>query len=211
MRSTWFRQQLTSTDELAGLIGVPSELSVKKQRCELDQHMQDFIAQSPFVLLGTVGRDARCDVSPRGDAPGVARVLDSRNLAIPDWSGNRRVDSLRNIIETGRAGLLFLIPGLGETLRVNGRACVTRDTELLSAMSVQGKQPKLAIGFEIEECFLQCAKALIRSRLWESAAEGHMSSLPCFAEILLEQTKIDGQTVESLSQAIAESYKNRLY
>ena len=205
------RQRLTSTAELIELIGMPSELSLKKQLSELDRHMKEFIAEAPFVLLGTVGRDGTCDVSPRGDAPGVARVLDSRTLVIPEWSGNRRADSLRNIIETGRAGLLFLIPGLGETLRVNGRACVTRDDDLLGSLSVQGKQPKLAIGFEVEECFLQCAKALIRSRLWDSSAEGRKSSLPCFAEILLEQTKIEGQTVESLGQAIAESYAKRLY
>jgi PPOX class probable FMN-dependent enzyme len=191
------------------LIGVPSELAVKKQRSELDQHMTNFIAESPFLLIGTVARDGSCDVSPRGDAPCVAKVLDPRTLVIPERAGNRRADSLRNILETGRIGLLFLIPGLGETLRVNGRACVFRDENLLASLSAQGKQPKLGIGVEVEECFLQCAKALIRSQLWQGDAR--KSSLPSFAQILMDQTRIEGHTVETLHQAIEESYSQRLY
>lgn len=206
-----FRSLLTSAAELTALLGTPSELSVKKQRSQLDQHMMAFIGESPMVLLGTVGRDGRCDVSPRGDEPGVAKVLGPQTLLIADWSGNRRFDSLRNIIETGRVGLLFLIPGLGETLRVNGQACVTLDNDALKLLARQGKPPRLAIGVEVEECFLQCAKALIRSKLWEGIRGGRRSSLPCFAEMLLDQTKIEGQTVQALDQAIAESYKNRLY
>ena len=206
-----FQHLVTTTAELREIVGVPSELSLKKERHELDSHMTRFIAASPFVLLGTVGRDGTCDVSPRGDAIGVARVLDPRTLAIPDWSGNRRTDSLRNIIETGRAGLLFLIPGLGETLRVNGRACITQDEVLLAELAVNGKQPKLAIGFAVEECFLQCAKALIRSQLWHRTAEGPAAAMPCFAEILMDQTKLEGQTVEALQKSIDESYANRLY
>lgn len=124
--------------------------------------------------------------------------------------GNRRADSFHNILETGRIGLLFLIPGLGETLRVNGVACVFRDDEVLASMSVQGKQPALGIGVEVEECYLQCAKAVIRSKLWEPAARRE-PSLPCFAEILIDQTKITGETVESLQQKIEESYVQRLY
>jgi PPOX class probable FMN-dependent enzyme len=127
-----FQRLVTSAAELAELIGVPSELAVKKQLSELDGHMTAFIAESPFLLLGTVGRDGRSDVSPRGDAPGLAKVLDPRTLVIPERRGNRRADSLRNIVETGHAGLLFLIPGMGETLRVNGRACVIRDEAVLA-------------------------------------------------------------------------------
>jgi uncharacterized protein len=207
--SETFRTLVTSADELSELIGIPSELAVKKQRMELDQHMTNFIAESPFVLLGTVAADGRCDVSPRGDAPCVATVLDSRTLVIPERAGNRRADSLRNIIETGRIGLLFLVPGLGETLRVNGRACITRDQNLLAPLAKQGKQPLVGIGIEVDECFLQCAKALIRSNLWQAGARE--SHLPSFAQILMDQTQLPGQTVESLEQAIAESYSQRLY
>ena len=158
---------MASADELEGLIGSPSELAVKKRLDQLDEHMKTFIAESPFLLLGTVDRRGRCDVSPRGDGFGLARVLDPKTLVIPERRGNRRADSLRNILETGRVGLLFLIPGKGETLRVNGRACVIRDEEVLAPLAVEGKLPLVGIAVEVEECFLQCAKAMIRSKLWE--------------------------------------------
>ena len=211
MRIQRFQKLVTSADELAALIGSPTELVIKKQLSELDDHMKSFITESPFLLLGTVCSDGRCDVSPRGDTPSAAKVLDSRTLIIAERRGNRRVDSLRNIIETGRAGLLFMIPGLGETLRINGRACVIRDEEVLASMSVQGKQPVVGIGVEVEECYFQCAKALIRSKLWENPVERPDSTSRHFAEILVDQTKIEGQTVESLKQQIEESYKDHLY
>jgi len=206
-----FQRIVTSADELTELLGSPSESGRKKQLSELDGHMKAFIATSPFLLLGTVGSDGRCDVSPRGDLPNVGKVLDSRTLAIPDWQGNRRVDSLRNIIQTGRIDLLFMTPGLGETLRINGRACVIRDAAVLAPMSKHGKQPPVGIGVEVEECFFQCAKALIRSKLWEWTAEQSDPPSFDFAEILVDQTRIEGLEVEPLREQIEESYKNRLY
>lgn len=206
-----FQRVMTSTDELTELIGVPSELALKKQLTELDGHMQSFIAQSPFLLLGTFGRAGDCDVSPRGDACGLVLVLDAKTLVIADRRGNRRADSLRNILETGRVGLLFLIPGLGETLRVNGRACLIRDEDILASMAIKGVQPQIGIAVEVEECFLQCAKAIIRSRLWDSSGDQPAPTLPCFAEILIDQTKMADETVESLHLQIEESYQNRLY
>src|SRR4051812_22887363 len=125
MESSQFKNLVTSAEELSRVIGLPSELVLKKQLPDLDVHMRSFIADSPFLVLGTVGRDLSCDVSPRGDAPGrLITVIDDRTMLIPERRGNRRADSLRNIIETGRAGLLFLLPGRGETLRVNGQAYV---------------------------------------------------------------------------------------
>ena len=206
-----FKRIVTSPDELAELLGSPSESGVKKQLSELDHHMETFIAASPFMLLGTVGSDGRCDVSPRGDMPDVGKVLDSRTLAIPEWKGNRRVDSLRNIIQTGRVGLLFMTPGLGETLRVNGRAWVIRDDDVLATLSKQGKQPLVGIGIEVDECFFQCAKALTRSRLWEWSADDSDPPAFDFAEILIDQTKIEGLEVEPLREQIEESYRDRLY
>ena len=206
-----FQQRVDSAAELEALIGLPSELVIRKQLVTLDEHMKSFIAESPFVLLGTVGRDGMCDVSPRGDRPYVARVMDSQSLVLAERPGNRRADSMRNIIETGRVGLLFLVPGMGETLRINGRACVFRDEEVLATLAINGKQPVVGIGVEVEECYFQCAKALIRSNLWESHAE-HPDATSChFAEILIDQTGIEGETVESLGKQIEESYQNRLY
>ena len=206
-----FQNVVTSAEELTELLGAPSESSIKKQLPELDVHMKTFIATSPFLLLGTVGSDGRCDVSPRGDLPNVAKALDSKTLAIAEWKGNRRADSLRNIIETGRIGLLFMTPGLGETLRINGRAAVVRDENVLASLSKQDKQPLLGIGVEIEECFFQCAKALIRSKLWEWSAEQSAPPAFDFAKVLVDETKIEGLEVEPLRQQIEESYKQRLY
>ena len=206
-----FQRLVTSVDELTALIGTPSELVLKKQLSELDGHMKAFIAESPFLLLGTVSRDGGCDVSPRGDLHGLAKVLDSKTLVIPDRRGNRRIDSLRNILETGQVGLLFMIPGMGETLRVNGRACLIRDEEVLASLAVEGKPPLVGIAVEVEECFLQCAKAVIRSKLWERRAKKGTSRLPCFAEMLIDQTKIEGETVESLNRQIEDSYANKIY
>jgi len=206
-----FRSVIKSADELTELLGAPSESTIKKELAELDHHMEAFIATSPFLLLGTVDSGGRCDVSPRGDMPAVAHVLDSRTLAIPEWKGNRRADSLKNIIKTGRIGLLFMTPGLGETLRVNGRACVIRDDDVLKTMTKQGKQPLIGIGVEIDECFFQCAKALIRSKLWDWSAEQSDPPPFDFAQVLVEQTKIEGLEVEPLRQQIEESYKERLY
>lgn len=211
MNTERFRKFVTSAEELTALIGVPSELVIKKQLTEVDAHMRTFIEESPFLLLGTVGKGGHCDVSPRGDAPGIAKVLDSKTLLIPERRGNRRADSLRNILETGQVGILFMIPGMGETLRVNGKACLIRDEEILASFAVNCKEPVAVIAVEVEECFLQCAKALLRSKLWDKPVEPHHSSLPCFAEILVDQTKIEGQSVESLNSLIEDSYVNNLY
>ena len=215
MSSERFQRKVTNLDELTSIVGEPSELVIRKQLSETDEHMEAFIARSPFVLLGTVGSNGSCDVSPRGDLPAVATVIDSRTLVLPDWKGNRRADSLRNIVETGRIGLLFLCPGIGETLRVNGRASVIRDEALLEATSVDGKIPLLAIGVEIEECFFQCAKALLRSRLWQGGGEqtesGDEPEPFDLAQVLVDQTKIEGQDVDALRQAIDEAYSGDLH
>lgn len=208
---TRFRHIVTTAAELEALIGLPSELVIKKQLAELDNHMQAFVAQAPFLLLGTVGQSGMCDVSPRGDWPAAAQVLDARTVAIAERPGNRRADSLRNIIETGHVGLLLLVPGLGETLRINGRASVIRDEEVLAPLAVNGKQPVLAIGVEVEECYFQCAKALIRSKLWADVTSRPHCAEFDFAQVLVDQTQIEGQCVETLKQHIETAYKERLY
>ncbi|MBM4074436.1 MAG: pyridoxamine 5'-phosphate oxidase family protein, partial [Planctomycetes bacterium] len=164
-----FNQYVTSVEELRNLVGEPSPIALKKERKSLDDHMKQFILASPFLVMSTYGQDGRCDASPRGDSPGFAHVIDEQRILVPDRPGNRRVDSLRNILETERIGLLFFVPGYGETLRINGRAKLIRDERWLSCLVAQGKRPLLAIAVEVDECFLQCAKALIRSRLWQAS------------------------------------------
>ena len=205
-----FDYVVRSADELEALLGRPSELALRKQLASLDTHMQAFVARAPLLLLGTVGADGRCDVSPRGELPAVGRVLDETTLVIPERPGNRRADSLRNIIQTGQVGLLLLVPGIGETLRINGHACVMLDQEVLSSMSHQGKVPVAGIGVAIEECYFQCAKALIRSRLWEQCVESNSADFD-FAQVLIDQTCLPGQTTEELGQHIETSYRERLY
>lgn len=205
-----FQQVVTSADELTELLGSPSESGRKKQLSQLDSHMQSFIGTSPFALLGTVDSDGRCDVSPRGDLPAVGHVLDARTLAIPEWKGNRRVDTLRNILQTGRIGLLFVTPGLGETLRVNGRACVIRDEDVLASLAKEGRPPLVGIGIEIEECYFQCAKALIRSKLWEWSAEASPPPEFDFAQVLIDEVKMEDLEVNSFREQIEDSYRNRL-
>jgi len=206
-----FTHPLTSEAELGDLLGAPSELSVRKQLAALDHHCRAFIAMSPFVLIGTCDPKGRCDVSPRGDAPGFVLALDTQTLVIPDRPGNRRVDTLRNIVQTGAVGLLFMIPGVEETLRVNGRAWVVRDPDLLARTAARGKQPLLAIGVAVDECFLQCAKALKRSQLWNAAGWPERAALPSLAQMLLDQAQLPDTTLADLECLVAESYANRLY
>src|SRR5437588_2074118 len=151
-----FKDVVTSEEELRDLMGFPSDLVVRKQLAYLDEHCQNFIARSPFLLIGSVDASGACDVSPRGDAPGFVLVLDQKTLVIPERSGNRRLDTLRNVLQTSVVGLLFMIPGAEETLRVNGHAYLVRDTTLLERTTAQGKQHLIAIGVEMEECSLPC-------------------------------------------------------
>lgn len=167
MTTSKFQDIITSEEELRTLIGFPTDKSVLKRQSYLDDHCQNFIAQSPFVLIGTFDAVGGCDVSPRGDGPGFVQVLDERTLLIPERPGNRRADTLTNILQTAAVGLLFLLPGSEETLRVNGHGYLVRDSMLLERVAAKGKQPLLAIGIEVQECFIHCANALKRSKLWE--------------------------------------------
>jgi len=206
-----FADMVTSEGVLREVLGSPSELIVRKQLAALDRHCRAFIALSPFLLLGSVDAAGRQDVSPRGDAPGFALALDDTTLAIPERPGNRRLDTLRNILQTGTVGLLFLVPGIEETLRVNGRACLVQDTDILERLSAQGKRPALAIGVEVEECFLHCAKCMKRSRLWDPTCWPERAALPSLGQMLLDQTQPTDTTAADLDVYLAESYAKRLY
>jgi hypothetical protein len=197
-----FKDIVTSREELRAIFGAPGERAVLKERPRLDVHSRAFIARSPFVLLATSNRAGRCDVSPKGDAPGFVTVLDDTHLVIPDRLGNNRIDGLTNIVENPHVGMIFLIPGREDTLRVNGRACVVRDAPILAGLEVQGKRPKVAIGVEVEECFLHCAKAFKRSGLWERERWPDVAGLPSMAKMLWEQ--IDAKPTTHCS---AEEYE----
>ena len=206
-----FRDVVSSEDALRALVGTPSDLALKKQIAALDAHCRDFIAHAPFVLVATANAAGQCDVSPKGDAPGFVRVLDDEHLAIPDRPGNKRLDGMRNILGNPHVGLIFLIPGRRETLRVNGRAWIVRDAELLESLTVMGKRPALAIGVEVQECFLHCAKAFKRSHLWEQAQWPDLGDLASAARMFLDQTRMPDMTVEDMERRQQDGYRTSLY
>ena len=164
MTTTTFTDLMTDESQLRDVCGWPSERSLNKQIERLDQHCRAIIAKSPFLLLGTSDSTGRCDVSPTGDSPGFVRVLDEKTIAIPDLPGNNRLDTLTNMLNNPQVGLLFMIPGMHETLRVNGTVRLVRDTDVLESLAFQGKLPKLAIVVDIQEVFSHCPKAFMRSK-----------------------------------------------
>ena len=187
----------------------PGERAVRKSLPALDHHMRRFISLSPFLCMGT-SSDRGADVTPRGDAPGWVRMLDDRTVLIPDWPGNNRIDSLTNIANNPRVGLLFFVPGMDETLRVNGDGEISMDPALVERWNVNGKHPRSVLRVTVREAFLHCAKALIRSRLWKDDYKIDRSAMPPYAVMLKEQTGV-AQTTEEIAASIADSYTNKLY
>lgn len=201
---------LTSVEQLRDIIPAPKPdaFSILKQQTALDQHCRAVIAASPFMLLATAGSDGRCDVSPRGDGPGFVYVIDDTTLAIPDRPGNRRLDSLENIIENPHVGLIFMVPGMDETLRVNGPATIVQDPDLLARMPAGGKTPTLAIVVEAEEVYFQCARALKRASLWNPERWIERAALPTLGRILKDQIKTANLTAEEIDCSLEESNRN---
>jgi PPOX class probable FMN-dependent enzyme len=175
--------QITDLQALERLYGIPAAPSVRKEIDYLHPHYQAFIAAAPFVALATAGPDG-LDVSPRGDPAGFVHVEDEHTLLLPDRRGNNRIDSLRNIISDARVALLFLIPGIGETLRVNGRAAISVDPALLERFAMDGKLPRSVLRIQVETVFFQCSRAILRSRLWDPEAQLDRAALPSAGTIL---------------------------
>jgi PPOX class probable FMN-dependent enzyme len=206
-----FDEVVTSEHELRDMLGVPAQRSVLKERAALDDHFRAFIARSPFLLMATSGTDGTCDVSPKGDAPGFVLVLDNRRLVIPDRPGNKRFDGMKNLLTNPHIGLIFLVPGREETLRINGRAWITRDPELLARSVAQGKTPQLAIGVEVEQCFLHCVKAFRRSKLWVHDEWPAPDALASMAHVLFDQIQPAGVTVKDYECEMEERNQKQLY
>ena len=206
-----FGELVRSESDLRAVIPSPPDgaPALRKEIDHLDEHCRDFIARSPLLMLATADAEGRCDVSPRGGPPGFAQVLDQRRLLLPDFPGNRRLDSQQNLLANPRASLLFLIPGLGETLRVEGRACITRDAELLAALAVDGRAPALGIGVEVEVAFIHCAKALIRSGAWKP--ETWDDELPSASRILRDHMAVPDLSEADVADRLADSYEKTLY
>jgi uncharacterized protein len=199
---------IADEDALREVIGDPGELVVAKVADRLNNLTRQFIERSPFVCVATSRPDGGLDVSPRGDPAGFVRILDERTLLLPDRPGNKLADTLTNLLADPRIGLLFLIPGVGETFRVNGRARIVDDPELLGESTVEGKTPKLGVVVEVEEAFTQCSKALVRSDLWNPDKHIERSELPSSGAILASTADPD-LDVDEYERARAERYSRR--
>lgn len=194
---------------LRELYGEPSERAVKKQLSRLERHSRNFIALSPFLVIASSDPSGRCDASPKGDAPGFVRVIDDVTLLIPDRLGNNRTDTLGNLLARPGVGLIFFVPGIPETLRVNGRASVTVDPELLEPLAVNGKAPRSGILVAVEEVYFHCGKALIRSDLWNPKKQLGRGDFPMIGRIIAEQ--VGGMDADAAERQTAENYRTRLY
>src|SRR6202049_3347589 len=195
--------------EIREIYGEPMERTIKKQLPRLEKHSRAFIARSPFLVIASSDPSGRCDASPKGDMPGFVQVLDDETLLIPDRLGNNRVDTIGNLLVQPGVGLIFFVPGLNETLRVNGRARITADPALLEPLAVNGKVPRSGILVSADEVYFHCGKALIVSDLWNPEKQVRRSEFPSLGHILADQ--IGGITIEESERLTAESYKTRLY
>jgi PPOX class probable FMN-dependent enzyme len=182
---------ITNADALRALYPEPRERALKKQLAVIDGHARRFIELSPFVVLASGSAAGALDASPRGGAPGFVKVVDEHTLLVPDSPGNNRLDSFRNIVDTGGVGLLFMIPGFDETLRVNGSATLTQDPAVLARCADERRTPKLVIRVQVREVYLHCAKAFMRSRLWDAVSQVPRETLPTMGQMINDQTGID--------------------
>jgi PPOX class probable FMN-dependent enzyme len=199
---------------LRAMFAAQTSLAALKSLKSLDKHAQDFIGRSPFLCLGTQDLAGRADVSPRGDPPGFVKVLDPQTLAIPDRPGNNRLDSLANIVANPSVGLLFIVPGFDDTLRVNGRAVLTTDPSLLGRMTVHDRVPKLAIVVRVVEAFMHCAKAFRRSQLWDPQTFQDRSEMPSLSRIILDQTTgapADDGEMRRIDDDLEQAYRTSMY
>ncbi|MDH2344115.1 MULTISPECIES: MSMEG_1061 family FMN-dependent PPOX-type flavoprotein [unclassified Bradyrhizobium] len=204
-------EYLTSVDALRPPYPSPSSLMRAKQLDRLDRHCQSFIERAPLVIVGSSHPERGHDVSPRGDAPGFVRIFDAHRLAIPDRPGNNRLDTFENLLANPAIGLLFVIPGIDELLRVNGTARLTCSQELLETMPANGKPPRLAIVVTVTEAFLHCTKALKRSRLWKNDYRLNRAELPSLGQMIADQAMPANLTVQEIEARIEADVRQNLY
>ena len=202
--------EITSAEELRAYVGEPMPRAVSKERVRLHPRDRDWLAASPMCLIATSDAAGNCDVSPKGDPPGFTYVIDDTTLAIPDRPGNRRVDGFLNVLQNPHVGLIYLIPGRRETLRINGRARVIREAPFLDEMAVKGKSPTLALLVEVEQIFFHCPKAVMRSALWEPET-WNPDALPSHAALVKDVQRTEETLAELEAYYTPASYSKKLY
>jgi hypothetical protein len=205
-----FRDVIATQEQLREVVGKPSTGALAKGIDHIDEHFAGFIAKSPFVLIGSSDARGNHDISPKGDPAGFVQVLDERTLAIPDRPGNRRADTFTNILQNPNVALYFLVPGVRETLRVQGKASIVRDAGLRERMAINGKVPHLALVVEVEDAFMHCAKCMVRSQLWMVEAWPEKGEVPDLGAALVDQMKLE-ITKEQLAESLERDVRERLY
>jgi hypothetical protein len=205
-----FRDVVETREQLRAVIKEPSELVTLKVLTRLDRHCGVFINRAPFMLLASADSDGRVDISPKGDPEGFVKVIDEQTLAIPDRPGNNRADSLENILQNPKVGLIFMIPGKRETLRVSGTASIVRDQGLRDSMAVKGKSPAIAIVVIVEEAFFHCSKCMIRSKLWQPEHWPILDGLPRLAETMVDAGQLELSESE-MHEIVVNDERERLY
>lgn len=205
-----FSEFVTTEAQFRSVMGNPSHRVLRKHVHALDAHCRAFIAKSPFLLVASSDSEGRMDVSPKGDPAGFVRVLDDQTLIIPDRPGNRRADTFTNLLGNPHLGLLFLIPGKQETLRVSGTGVIVRDRWIRDEMAIGGKAPDFAIVVKVEEVFFHCAKCLIRSRLWDRGSWPDLDGLASLAQTVVDAGKLE-ETVAEVQAVIDRDVRERLY
>ena len=203
-------QTVTDVGTLKDIIGEPKPAIANKEMQALDKHFRHFLSLCPFLCISTADADGNQDISPRGDPPGFVRVLDDTTVLIPDRKGNRRVDTMRNILENPNVGLLMFLPGVEEVMRINGKATITEDPALLADSAVNGSVPVLGIVVKIDDVFFHCAKAIIRSQLWSPETPIDRADFPSYGEIVRDQREPDGNATE-IDAGLQDDYRTRLY
>ncbi|MBS9721354.1 pyridoxamine 5'-phosphate oxidase family protein [Tianweitania sp. BSSL-BM11] len=201
---------IRTAEELRTIYKPPVERAVLKQMSKLDKHAHAFLQRSPFVMIGSCAQSGRADVSPKGDKPGFVRALDDNTVAVPDRPGNNRLDTYENLLTNPNVGLLFMIPGMNETLRINGRAEISIDPELMKLFEHDGRLPLSVMTVKVEEVYLHCAKAFMRSELWNPDSFMERSSFPSFGAMLKDQAGLQDAAAD-IDRSLAERYKATLY
>ncbi|MFT7130665.1 MAG: PPOX class probable FMN-dependent enzyme [Gammaproteobacteria bacterium] len=205
-----FNDVIENRGQFREIMGEPSELVSRKVLNKLDKHCGTFINRSPFMLLSSVDSNGNHDISPKGDPAGFLRIIDEHTIAIPDRLGNRRADTIENSLQHPGLGIIFLIPGKNETLRVSGTAQVVRDKELRASMDIKGRAPDFVIVVDVKEAFFHCSKCMIRSHLWETEHWPNLEDLPRLAEMMVDAGSLE-ITIEEMHQIVVNDEKERLY
>ena len=202
---------IRTVEEYRKLRGDGSKLVYDKSMDVIDDHIRNFLALSTFLTVASIDAEGRMDISPKGDPPGFVRVVDDHTIAIPEREGNRRADTFTNVLQNPSVALICFVPGMDETMRINGKASLTTDPDLLTSMSVKGHVPKLAMLVDVEEAFIHCGKAPKRGRLWDPAAQIDRSAYPKMGEVMFDHGKYESVTREWITERAEDDYHNNVY